>query len=227
MSHEYTDKPKRGQFIAIEGNDGSGKTSVISKLKTLLGENCLVRFHAAPSKIGVSGKLRQMFLQDHPNMHQCTDLMLFMACLIEEYKQINEWLDEGHHVISDRWMLSTMVYQANALTRMGMMDHYVDGFTDMLEHADMYILLGLDHEARMERLNKGIAQGTHLDKFDMDASDTIAARSEAYEQWANAIVEGNNNCTRCIHIDTNEPISEVVSNVVGAISRCIKGDPIA
>lgn len=105
---------KKGIFIALEGPDGGGKSTQAKILREKLAETgretLLVR---EPGGTPLGEKVREIILD--PELDETgvrTELFLFMACraqLVEEV--IAPALKAGTVVLSDRFLLSTIVYQ--------------------------------------------------------------------------------------------------------------------
>jgi dTMP kinase len=103
------DRP--GFFLAIDGIDGSGKSTICERLRAILAESghdvILVR---APGGTPTADAIRAV-IKNH-SFNNITDIMLFMAAQIELYNTvIKEALDENKIVISDRYVSSTYAYQ--------------------------------------------------------------------------------------------------------------------
>lgn len=100
MSSNYN-----GQFLTVEGIDGSGKTTVVRKLS----ENLLLRRTREPTNSPI-GQLAGEFSNE--NCPKYLDLFLFLADRInhiEEY--IIPALEQGDKIICDRFSDSTIAYQ--------------------------------------------------------------------------------------------------------------------
>ena len=101
----------KGLFISIEGGEGSGKSTVIQRLKEELekrGEQVLVT--REPGGIDVAERIRNILV--HQEMDALTEAMLFASSRNETIKQvIQPALDEGKIVLCDRFLDSSLVYQ--------------------------------------------------------------------------------------------------------------------
>lgn len=112
MSDDYS-----GLFVVFEGGEGSGKSTQSKKLADALmaeGIPCLLTYEPGGSRLGY--KLRQILLEskDEP-ISKRAEALLFMADRAEHVeKVILPALREGRVVISDRYIASTMAYQAYA-----------------------------------------------------------------------------------------------------------------
>jgi len=100
-------------YIAIEGPDGSGKSTqvkLLSEKLTYLGyDNKVIR---EPGETGVGTKIRNMLMADDVAINQTTELLLFMANRAQITSEILQHKDAGNKIIiSDRCFVSSIVYQ--------------------------------------------------------------------------------------------------------------------
>jgi len=104
---------KNGLFIVIEGPEGSGKTTQVEMLYRYLTENgyqtVCVR---EPGGTDVGQKLREILKDKSLSLEIETELLLFAASRAQLIRSIiKPALNSGKVVISDRFTLSTEVYQ--------------------------------------------------------------------------------------------------------------------
>ena len=106
-----------GKFIVLDGPDGAGKSTQTRLLAEALeksGQGVLTVRDPGGTPIG--DKIRQILL-DNANtaMAVNTEVLLYMASRAQLYmEKIKPALDSGQCVISDRWLTSTLAYQAVA-----------------------------------------------------------------------------------------------------------------
>jgi dTMP kinase len=104
-------------FITLEGIEGSGKSTQIVKLKTLLeqrGHTCLVTREPGATPIGK--KIRALLLDsDSQGILPLTELLLYEADRAQHIQEIiRPALSVNTIVISDRYYDATTVYQGYA-----------------------------------------------------------------------------------------------------------------
>ena len=101
-------------FITLDGIDGVGKSTQIDRLRSyLVGQGCDVVVVRDPGSTPVGIQLRQLLLDSDLELHRRTEAMLFMASRCEMIeKLIRPALEQGKTVISDRFLLATVVYQS-------------------------------------------------------------------------------------------------------------------
>lgn len=110
-------KMNGGRFIVFEGPDGTGKDTIMSKLRTDLEfKNRGIVFVKDPSP-EVAGQIREILLNDN-GLENTTRLFLFLAARSELlYKEILPALQEGKTVFCNRYVLSTYCYQGLYFSR--------------------------------------------------------------------------------------------------------------
>ena len=116
-------------FIVFEGIDGSGKTTqaelLAEKLTSIQQSNIIIR---EPGGTPLGESIRKE-LKSNPNLDPVTQLFLFSACRTELIKDvINPNLEEGHIVICDRYIFSTIAYQGHAE---GLNIAYIENMIDL------------------------------------------------------------------------------------------------
>ena len=101
-------------FISFEGGEGSGKTTVINKLKeTLIKANKSVYVTREPGGTKISEAIRHILLDNNSNMSFHTEALLFAASRAEHIDEvIKEKLKTHDIVITDRFLDSSIAYQA-------------------------------------------------------------------------------------------------------------------
>jgi len=99
--------------VAIEGIDGSGKTTFARALRDKLeGGGRSVKLTCEPTD-GVVGSLIKRAVED--GIEPETEALLFMADRCEHVREIRGWLRRGYDVIADRYVYSTIAYQGERL----------------------------------------------------------------------------------------------------------------
>jgi len=109
--------PRRGCFITLEGGEGSGKSTQVSRLAeafVIAGLPHLVT--REPGGTTGAESIRKLLVEgDGDRWDPMTETVLFMAARVDHVrKKIIPALRKGTHVICDRFADSTMVYQGLA-----------------------------------------------------------------------------------------------------------------
>lgn len=107
----------KGLFITFEGNDGSGKSSVIAKAKQILEEaGYTVTLTREPGGSIIAEKIRTLILDPkNLGMDDRTEALLYAASRREHLiKTVLPALEKGNIVLCDRFLDSSLVYQGLA-----------------------------------------------------------------------------------------------------------------
>ena len=107
----------KGLFITFEGNDGSGKSSVIAKAKQILEEaGYTVTLTREPGGSTIAEKIRTLILDPkNLGMDDRTEALLYAASRREHLiKTVLPALEKGNIVLCDRFLDSSLVYQGLA-----------------------------------------------------------------------------------------------------------------
>ena len=104
----------RALFIAFEGNEGSGKTTQSDLLVAHLHHagHDAIKVHE-PGSTPLGDHLRTYLKEKHP-IHHISELLLFSAARAELTTAIIlPALEQGTHVVADRYLASTVAYQGH------------------------------------------------------------------------------------------------------------------
>ncbi len=175
-------KQKRGKFIAIDGGEGSGKTSVMEFLKGEL-QWAPVVFTREPGGTEIAEVIRNVALSKEytEEMNAVTELFLMCAARMQHVKnKILPALERGTHVITDRFSLSTYAYQLwgqdrlelfSQLTQMDAMArgavHNGHALVGALK-IDLQIVLDVDPTVGLARIAKRKGETTRFDEKDIE-----------------------------------------------------------
>lgn len=174
-----------GKYYVIEGLDGTGKSTLIEKLKTAHPEWIFV---AEPGGTPIGQRLRTLVKEGLGNevITPISELLMFSAARTQLLSQvIAPALVEGKTVVSDRNWISTLMYQGHGfgtfaintvleLHRLILKD---------LPVPDEYLYLSLSMEQRALRLRH---RGETPDRLESRNSDYYVKVHNGYESWAKA-----------------------------------------
>ena len=141
------------RFVVFEGIDGSGKSTVSSKVFERLREKRIdaILTHE-PFNENIK-KCIEVFLKRDAD--PVSIAMLFIADRIEHSKMIKEWLDQDKIVICDRYEDSTYAYQGAQLE--GRMEEPIEFLKRLspedIIHPDRIFILDLDPDTALSRLS--------------------------------------------------------------------------
>jgi len=190
-------------FVAIEGIDGSGKTTQCQRVQERLRSLGLsVITCTDPGGTEVGAKVRDLLLNSNGEIEPVTEALLFMASRAELVsKVIQPALATGRVVLSDRFLLSNVAYQgyAGGLGADAIWEAGLVAVGDAVP--DLTVILDLPVEAAMARRKA--------------KSDRIEQRPE---QFHNAVREGflaeaRRQPERIRVVDARLPIEEVSNRI--------------
>jgi dTMP kinase len=103
-----------GKLIVFEGPDGSGKTTQFNRFSELCSSGGLgVTEVREPGGTGIGEQIRRLLLaHDHGDMTLRCEMLLYMASRAQLVEQtIRPAMKNGHLVLADRFVTSTLAYQ--------------------------------------------------------------------------------------------------------------------
>jgi len=187
-------------FIAVEGIDGSGKTTVIAEVAKALPRVYVTR---EPSG-GPIGRLLKEWALRGGTADPHVDALLFAADRVEHYKrEIEPRLREGYIVITERYVESSIAYQGAAMVPI----EYILYINSVVPRPHLTIILDVDPAEAVRRIK---ARG-RLEKFE----DVEFLRRVREIYLARARAEGYP------VIDAGRPAGEVARDVVAVIERAM------
>ena len=158
---------KKGLFITFEGVDGSGKTSVLKGVNDLLLKNGISNFIITrePGGSKIAEKIRGIIL-DRDNIEEDikTEALRYAASRRQHLVDvIIKRLEEGVHVICDRYVDSSLAYQGYA-RGIGIEEvRKINEFAIGSLYPDLTIYLDLAPEEGLKRIMKNRENPDRLD----------------------------------------------------------------
>jgi dTMP kinase len=204
MSNNSSNK---GIFIAVEGMDGCGKSTITKHVCELLkkaGHDVVQTYEMGGTPIGKELRKICFSKREDESLDPIARLMMVFSARIQHLKEvINPAIQAGKIVVSDRYAMSTMVYQGHN-----------DGLSNQIEnlhnvvgvrkHPDIYIWLKIDPEVAYARGNA--RNGVDNDVYKTDLS--IATRTAlAYQN------EFTYNRVPRIELDANQDLECVIKQL--------------
>ena len=203
---------ERGRLIALEGPDGSGKTTQIELLEKHLKKSGyeVVRTRE-PGGTEISEKIREIILDnDNSNMSYMCEALLYAASRAQLVSEvIKPALCAGKIVICDRFVYSSMVYQGVG-RGLGMerIKSINEVALDGLE-ADLIFMITIPYEEGLKR--KKMQQ--ILDRLENSGSDFHKKVFEGYldicERYDKIEVIDGNRDVQQIHNDIMKIIKKI------------------
>lgn len=190
----------RGKFITLEGLDGAGKSTHLTKLVELLraGGKTIVQTRE-PGGTPLGEKLRALLLAEP--MHLETEALLMFAARREHIAQVIEpALARGDWVVCDRFTDASFAYQGGgrglALAKLEALERWVqDGLAP-----DLTLLFDVPTEVALGRVQ---GMGRELDRFEQEKLDFFERVRAAY------LARAQQDSRRVRVIDGNQSIPEI------------------
>ena len=201
---------REGYFISFEGGDGSGKSTQIQILREFLEERGYdVIFTREPGGTPISEKIRSIILDKaNSEMDDMTEALLYAAARAQLVSQIiRPALEEGKVVICDRFVDSSMAYQAYA-RGLGDSVKTINAFAVGDCMPDLTILLKVNPQVGSSRIGN-----RERDRIELASSDFHKKVYEGYLQLEKLYPE------RIVGIDA----ADTIENISGIISERIAG----
>ena len=158
-------KLNKGIFIAIEGCDGCGKTTLIKGLEKKFKENDIdFVITREPGGGIVSEKIRNVILENEMTVE--TEALLFAASRLQSmYDIVNPAIDENKLVLSDRSIVASYAYQgfAKLLGR----DNITSINFNKTCYPDLVIFIDIKPESCLKRIKENSRGTNRLDNEDL------------------------------------------------------------
>ena len=195
----------RGLLIVFEGGDGSGKSTQAARLATRL-DAVLTR---EPGGTPIGDLIRSLVLDPtHTELADRTEALLMAAARAQHVDELVEpALQAGRHVISDRYVASSLAYQGVGRGLGVDAIEELNRFATNELVADLTVLLDTDPRAARERL------GETLDRIE-DAGAALGERVvETYRTLAEADPD------RWVAVDASGSVDAVTARVDAAVAE--------
>jgi len=194
---------ERGAFICIEGLDGCGKTTQAKLLVSRLRNSYNAVYTAEPSRGRIGAFIRKSCLYREKRLSIAVEALLFAADRVEHVEnEVIPALGQGHLVVSDRYVYSSLAYQGAA----GLSLEWIERINVHALRSDFAIFIDVDPRTAMQRLkpNKSVMENLETQKKVREIYLKFAAKDEL---------------TR---IDGNKPKKEVAEAVSATVLKFLK-----
>lgn len=213
---------ERGLFITFEGGEGGGKTTQINKLSNWMKErgikHVLTKEPGCPH-IDECQQIRKLLLNPENDLSATAELLLFLADRAQHVSHyIRPNLEEGIHVLCDRYSDSTRVYQcARGLSR-SKIDLLLEFATGSLD-PDLTFILDLPVEIG---LNRAKAVSTYKDGDRMEKAG-IRFHEDVRHGFLRLAEEVNGHRFRVVDVAPPRTVDEINEDLVGEVSKKLWG----
>jgi dTMP kinase len=199
-------------FITIEGNDGSGKSTVIEGLKEVFKNRGVdTVFTREPGGSRIAEKIRQIILDpENTEMDDKTEALLYAASRRQHLTEtVIPALEQDKLVICDRFIDSSLAYQGHA-RGIGIEEVYnmnMFATSGMLPDLTLYILVSPE---------VGLARKSHqkeLDRLELEANSFHETVYQGYLKIAKMFPD------RVVLIDGEASKEEVLKQTLEVIDK--------
>ena len=190
-------------FVSLEGVDGSGKSTQARLLVEALGADTVAI--REPGGTEAAERIRELLADPSVELEPLAELMLFLAARADLTERvIRPALEEGKHVVADRFSDSSIAYQGAARGLgvgevIGLCETATDGLWP-----DLTLLLRIDPET-------GLGRAKGDDRFEQEGLALQQEVAIAYDEIAQIASD------RVAVIDASGSVEEVHTRIIGAV----------
>lgn len=206
---------KRGRFIVFDGGEGSGKGSVLKRLREIYPNDVI--FTREPGGTPFAEEIRSKWLLSErgktfsPLAHF---IFFWVARAHHVLTLIEPALASGKHVISDRYDSSTWAYQICAQGHGDLAEVFWQMKEALSVMPDLYIYLDVDpHEGLRRAKERG--ELNHFDGRDINFHSAVRS---GFLQFIGKMKDLG---IPTLVIDANPPRDEVVEKAVAAVAEAL------
>ena len=199
----------RGRLVAVEGVDGSGKSTQARRLAQSLGAEFTFQFGAT----GAGKVVREVLLDpSNDSLDDRTEALLIIADKAQHVAEIvGPALESGRDVVTDRFTASTLAYQGYGrgldLDELRAMMRFATGGLE----PDLHVLLEVPAEVAARRL------GLSLDRFEGEGREFLDRVQAGYRAMAEA------DPGRWAVVDGDGSVDDVAARTLAAVREGLRG----
>ena len=214
-SHDATSARRGALFIVLEGIDGSGTTTQLDRVVAhLVSLGRRARATREPSGGPIGRLLREILLGQHRSADGTAVDGLAMALLFAAdrrdhlRREIEPGLQTGVDVVTDRYLLSSLAYQAEEAQR-----DWVAGLARDVRRPDLTLLLDVPVSVAAARRH---AAGRSTERYDEDGFQTRVA-----DNYRRLAAED----PTVVVLDGTRPINDVTDAIARHVTALIASAP--
>jgi dTMP kinase len=193
----------KGAFIVIEGLDGSGKTTQAKLLAAKLKKSHNVVFTAEPSRGKIGKFIRNSILYDETRSLPSVEALLFAADRLEHVKnEVLPAMEQGHLVVSDRYLYSSLAYQGSA----GLSLDWIETINQHALKPDLALFIDVAPETVLMRL-----------KRKKSVMETLETQQKVREVYLKYVQNGS-----LTSINGDQPKKEVAKQVLAVVTAFLE-----
>lgn len=203
---------RNGLFITMEGPDGSGKSTQIAAIRNYLeskGERIIIT--REPGGTSISEKIRNLLLdRENSEMDPMAEALLYAAARAQHVSQvIRPALQDGIHVICDRFIDSSIAYQGYG-RGLGDSVAIINAYAVNECIPDITFFMKLNPEIGKSRIRTADMDRIEMEKLDFH--NRVFAGYEALEMEYP---------DRIVGIDATRNIEEISEEIISHLERLL------
>ncbi|MCF7521418.1 dTMP kinase [Neisseria sp. ZJ106] len=201
----------KAQFITLDGIDGAGKSTNLAVIRNWFEERKLpVLFTREPGGTPIGEALRALLLNPATKVSLHTETLLMFAARRQHLEEvILPALEQGVHVVSDRFTDATFAYQGGGRGLDFKQIEILENWVQQDFRPDLTLLMDVPLEVSMAR----ISQTREKDRFEQEQADFFTRVRAAYLHRAAAAPE------RYAVVDGNRDLAAVRADVEAVLCR--------
>ena len=201
-------------FISLDGIDGAGKSTHLAAIETWFREQQLpFVMTREPGGTPLGEQLRALLLDPNTQVSNETECLLMFAARQQHLQDVIEpALQQGQHVISDRFTDATFAYQGGGrglpVEKISQLEQWVQQGVQ----PDLSIILDVPLEVSLERIERS----REKDRFEQEQSAFFTRVRDAYHARAQQAPE------RYVIINAHRERELVQQDVLKAVSQLLR-----
>lgn len=203
-------------FITFEGPEGSGKTTIASRIVEILkNRNLDVVYTREPGGSYIAEQIRKILLKrNNTEMDKLTEALLFAASRRQHLvERVIPALEKGQLVICDRFIDSSLAYQGNARGIGIDKVMNINLFATEGRLPDLTIFFDIESDVGLSRIDKDAQR--EVNRLDLERIEFHKKVRQGYLILLEKYPE------RIKRIDASKTIEEVVCDVLAIIDQYI------
>jgi len=204
----------KGKFIVFEGIDGSGKTTYAKRLAAYLSSpEKEAHFTFEPTKYVIGSLIRKVITKEIA-MNEQSIAALFAADRLDHVQNLEygmmQYLEKGHHVISDRYYISSYAYHVPHVSLPWVIE--ANSIAADLLKADITFYIDISVDTSLSRIANNRTQ--------FDLFESRERISQVRENYFNAldVVKSSENV---IIIDGEQPMEDVYAQILYHVDQLV------